>query len=178
VCQVSEWPAILNWQDLEGMSAIGPEQTLSHVRIESAVEGKADIRDPMCVPASIGGELNEFSVAEEFKRPVWINGEMHPGIRWELVSKPPGSRVTGFALMRERLIATAPRPDSRVREKRGLFVVKEDCPNFVRTIPVLPRSPKNPDDVDSEGEDHIFDAVKYMLQADRSPLMTSRRIGW
>jgi hypothetical protein len=123
----------------------------------------------------IGEELNEFSVAAEFERPVRINGEIHPGIRWELVSKPPGSRVTGFALMRERLIATAPRPESRIREAPGLFVVKHHCPNFVRTVPVLPRSPKNPDDVNSESEDHIFDAVKYMLQADRSPRMITRR---
>jgi len=49
---------------------------------------------------AIGEELNEFSVAVEFERPVRINGEIHPGIKWELVSKPPGSRVTGFALMR------------------------------------------------------------------------------
>jgi len=127
----------------------------------------------------IGEEMNEFSVASEFERPVRINGEMHPGIRWELVSKPPGSRVTGFALMRERLIATAPRPDSWIREAPGLFVIKDDCPNFVRTIPVLPRSLKNLDDVNSESEDHVFDAVKYMLQADRSPRMTiSRRQVW
>ena len=83
--------------------------------------------------------------------------------------------VTGFALMRERLIATAPRPESRMREAPGLFVVREYCPQFVRTVPVLPRASKNPDDVDSESEDHIFDAVKYMLQADRSPRMTTRR---
>jgi hypothetical protein len=124
---------------------------------------------------AIGEELNEFSVAVEFERSVRINGDVHPGIRWELVSKPPGSRVTGFALMRERLIATAPRPDSRIREAPGLFVVRDDCPNFVRTVPVLPRSSKNPDDVNSESEDHIFDAVKYMLQADRSPHMTTYR---
>jgi hypothetical protein len=40
---------------------------------------------------------------------------------------------------------------------------------------VLPRSSKNPDDVNTESEDHIFDAVKYMLQADRSPYMTTYR---
>jgi hypothetical protein len=111
---------------------------------------------------AIGEEHNEFSVAVEFERSVRINGEMHPGIKWELVSKPPGSRVTGFALTRERLIATAPRPDSWIREAPGLFVVKDDCPNFVRTVPVLPRSTKNPDDVNSESEDHIFDAVKHV----------------
>jgi hypothetical protein len=38
---------------------------------------------------------------------------------------------------------------------------------------VLPRSSKNPDDVNTESEGHIFDAVKYMLQADRSPYMTT-----
>ena len=125
---------------------------------------------------AIGGELNEFSVAAEFDRPVRINGEMHPGIKWELVSKPPHSRIIGLALMRERLIATAPRPDSLTREAPGLFVVKDDCPNFVRTVPVLQRSTKNPDDVNSESEDHIFDAVKYMLQADRPPT-PQRRLG-
>jgi hypothetical protein len=34
---------------------------------------------------AIGAEFNEFSVAAEFERQVSINGEMHPGIRWELV---------------------------------------------------------------------------------------------
>jgi hypothetical protein len=89
----------------------------------------------------------------------------------------------GFKIVKtnggDELIATTPRPDSRIREAPGLFVVKDDCSNFVRTVPVLPRSLKNPDDVSSESEDHIFDAVKYMLQADRSPHMTtSRRQIW
>ena len=78
--------------------------------------------------------------------------------------------------MRQRLIATAPRPDSRIREAPGLFVVKDDCHHFVKKIPVPPLSTKSPDDVNSESEDHISDAVKYTLQADRSPHMsTSRR---
>lgn len=123
----------------------------------------------------IGEELNEFSVAEEFKNPVVINGEKHPGLYWELVSKPPGSRVTGFALMRERLIACSPRPDSHIRESRGLFVVAADCPNFVRTVPVLPRSPKNPEDIDSNAEDHTYDACRYLLQSDRSPHISTHR---
>lgn len=55
--------------------------------------------------------------------------------------------------------------------------MKDNYPNFVRTVPVLPRSTKNPDDVNSESEDHIFDAVKYMLQADRSPHIRSGRLG-
>lgn len=41
--------------------------------------------------------------------------------------------------------------------------VMETCPNLIRTLPALVRDVLNPDDVDSEGEDHAFDALKYML---------------
>jgi hypothetical protein len=139
---------------------------------------QADIVRPFA-DNSIGEELDGFSVAEEFKRPVRINGEMAPGIHWELVTKPPGSRVTGFALMRERLIAASPRPDSKIREAPGLFVVEEHCPQFKRTVPVLPRSKKNQDDIDTASEDHIYDAARYMLQSDRSPHVSfGRRQIW
>ncbi len=128
---------------------------------------------------AIGEEMNEFSVVEEFKRPVIINGETTPGINWELISKPPGSCVTGFALVRERLIACSPRQDSKIREAPGLFVVKNYCPQFVRTVPVLPRSKKNTEDIATESEDHHFDQVKYALMADRSPhVRFDRRQVW
>ena len=68
---------------------------------------------------AIFDNLNEFSVAAEFDRPVLINGETHPGIQWDESDKFPGSRAAGFALMRERLIATAPQSDrSDVNECR------------------------------------------------------------
>jgi hypothetical protein len=124
---------------------------------------------------AIGQEMNEFSVADEFKVPVIINGVKHPGISFELVSKPPGSRETGFTLVRERLINTAPRPDSKIREGKGLFIVKDNCPNTARTLPILSRNPKNMDDVDPASESHIFDAIKYALAADRSPHVSFKR---
>ena len=125
--------------------------------------------------SAIGEEMNEFSVAEEFKVPVVIDGIQHPGISWELVTKPPGSRVTGFQLLRERLIICAPRADSKVREGKGMFIVKDDCPNVVRTLPILQRAKNNLDDVDSAGEDHAFDAARYALMADRTPHVSFRR---
>lgn len=131
--------------------------------------------DQVFADSAIGEELNEFSVQEEFKQPVQINGEKHPGINWELVSKPPGSRVTGFQLLLGRLINTAPRPDSKIREGKGLFIVKDNCPNAARTLPILPRNPKNMDDVDSNAEDHCFDSARYALMADRSPHFSTRR---
>jgi len=55
------------------------------------------------------------------------------------------------------------------------------CRQFVGKtfIPVLPRSNKNPDDIDKASEDRIFDAVKYMVAADRSPhVCFERRQAW
>ena len=125
--------------------------------------------------SAIDQDMNEFSVAEEFKHPVRINGVDHPGITFELVTKPQGSRETGFALMRERLINTAPRPDSRIREGKGVFIVRDHCPNTARTLPILSRNPKNLDDVDPNSESHIWDAQRYALAADRTPHISSRR---
>jgi hypothetical protein len=125
---------------------------------------------------AIGQEMNGYSAQEEFKNHVLINGISHPGIPFELVSKPPGSRETGFALVRERLMNTAARPDSKIREGKGLFIVKEHCPNTARTLPVLSRNPKKPDDVDPACESHIYDAIRYALAADRAPHMRSYRL--
>jgi hypothetical protein len=125
---------------------------------------------------AIGQEMNGYSAQEEFKGRVLINGISHPGIPFELVSKPPGSRETGFTLVRERLMNTAARPDSKIREGKGLFIVKENCPNTARTLPVLSRNPKKPDDVDPACESHIYDAIRYALAADRAPHFRSYRL--
>ncbi len=126
--------------------------------------------------SAIGQENNGYSAQEEFKTPVLINGISHPGIPFELVSKPPGSRETGFTLVRERLLNTKPRADSKLREGKGLFIVKEHAPHTVRTLPVLSRNPKNPMDVDPACESHIFDAIRYALAADRAPHFRSYRM--
>jgi hypothetical protein len=124
---------------------------------------------------AIGQEMNGYSAQEEFKNPVILNGISHPGIPFELVSKPPGSRETGFALVRERLLNTAPRAESKIREGKGLFIVRDHCPQTVRTLPVLSRNPKKPDDVDPACESHIYDAIRYALAADRAPKFSTRR---
>ena len=46
--------------------------------------------------------------------------------------------------------------------KPGLYVFK-NCVNTIRTLPSLVYSTKNVEDVDTEGEDHIYDALRYFL---------------
>jgi len=43
-----------------------------------------------------------------------------------------------------------------------MFYVCKECKNFIRTIPNLVYDQRNVEDVDSDGEDHIYDALKYV----------------
>jgi phage terminase large subunit len=45
----------------------------------------------------------------------------------------------------------------------GLYVFN-NCRDFIRTIPNLVYSMTNPEDVDTDGEDHIYDETRYFLQ--------------
>jgi len=45
-------------------------------------------------------------------------------------------------------------------EEPGLFVFNT-CRQFIRTVPVLPRCDKDPDDVNTKAEDHIGDEARY-----------------
>jgi hypothetical protein len=64
-------------------------------------------------------------------------------------------RVQGWATFREYLKV----PD----EGRPFLVFSDKCINAIETIPSLVRSNRNPEDVNTEGEDHIADAIRYGL---------------
>ncbi|MFW6368579.1 MAG: terminase, partial [Spirochaetota bacterium] len=73
--------------------------------------------------------------------------------------KAPGSRVRGWQTMRRMLEAAASdRPESP-----GMWVFNTCTEGFIRTVPVLSRSNKNPEDVDTDAEDHAADEARYAI---------------
>ena len=76
--------------------------------------------------------------------------------------KSPGSRIRGWEAMR-RMLEEAGK-DWGTWEGPGMWVT-EACPQFIRTVPTLPRDEKNPDDVDTAAEDHIGDESRYRVLA-------------
>ena len=80
------------------------------------------------------------------------------GVRWTRSDKSKGSRVVGLELVRERLEASVK------GEGPGLYFTNE-CRAVISTLPVLPRDEDNPDDVDTESEDHAYDEVRYRVLA-------------
>jgi hypothetical protein len=101
--------------------------------------------------SSIFDEVNGDSPAKQQER---------VGVRWEKADKSPGSRKRGWQLIRNRLIASK----AERMEKPGLFVFST-CQQFIRTVPSLPRLDRDPDDIDTEAEDHIADETRYRVSA-------------
>lgn len=85
------------------------------------------------------------------------------GVRWTAANKSPGSRVNGWEKLRELIdTATQDRP-----EEPGLWVF-DTCRQFIRTVPVLSRDSTNPDDIDTDTEDHIADECRYRVASGRN----------
>lgn len=78
------------------------------------------------------------------------------GVRWVPADKRPGSRVSGWQNMRKMLKAAMQSPV----EDKALFIFN-NCTQFIRTFPTLPRDKNNSDDCDSRSEDHIADEARY-----------------
>lgn len=85
------------------------------------------------------------------------------GIRWTESDKASGTRKIGLDLIRTRMAeASKDRP-----EKPALYVM-DHCVQAIAHWPVLPRDKDNPDDVDTEAEDHDYDALRYRALKARS----------
>lgn len=80
------------------------------------------------------------------------------GVMWTRAGKRPGTRKTGWEKLRTLLKASTELP----MENPGIFIFSP-CSQFTRTVPVLPRDEKQPDDVDTQAEDHVGDEVRYRV---------------
>jgi hypothetical protein len=79
-------------------------------------------------------------------------------VYWDVSDKGAGSRIIGVQLMRDRLEA------SITGEGPGIYFMSH-CAGATGTIPVLPRDEDDPDDVDSDAEDHPWDGTRYRILA-------------
>jgi hypothetical protein len=114
--------------------------------------------------ASIFKVENGSCIATDMQKPVRINGRVYRGVRWTPSDKSPGSRKNGWEQMRKMIRAAQPR-DGLPRERPGLFVVGEECPQWIRTVLSLPRDEDDLDDVDTDAEDHAGDESRYRVRA-------------
>lgn len=80
------------------------------------------------------------------------------GVRWQPSDKSPGSRKVGFQLLRDRL-------DAAIQGEGAAIYLMQNCKASIMSIPALPRDEDDEDDVDTDSEDHLYDAIRYRLLA-------------
>jgi len=68
-------------------------------------------------------------------------------------TKANNDRINGWNKMRDLLYWDA--------NKKPKLYVCENCPNVIRTLPMLMHDEKHVEDVDTDGEDHLGDGIRY-----------------
>jgi len=80
------------------------------------------------------------------------------GCRWRPSDRSKGSRVAGKNEVHRRL-----QIDEFTDEPRLVFF--NTCTNIVSQLPSIPLDKKNPEDVDTKAEDHLYDALRYGIMS-------------
>lgn len=143
--RIAEWYG-WNGKPNEGCRMLATEIARGILQRESEMKLTGRVRAGPA-DSSIFDTQNGVCIADDMSR---------IGVRWERADKGPGSRKNGWEYLRKIIKASLVFP----LEYPGFFVF-DTCRHFVRTVPVLPRSEKDPDDVDSDAEDHVGDESRY-----------------
>jgi len=80
------------------------------------------------------------------------------GCRWRPSDRSRGSRISGKNEIHRRL-----QVDEFTEEPRLVFF--NSCTNTISQLPAIPLDKKNPEDVDTNAEDHLYDALRYGIMS-------------
>lgn len=124
-------------------------------------------------PEEIGAMLADF-IDEEYREGIRPIGVADPAI-WDrsrgpsveeqirghcgcvFFTKGDNTRLAGKMQLHERLKFD--------EDGRPMLYVFENCRDFIRTIPALAYDTKKVEDIDTAGEDHIYDETRYFLMS-------------
>lgn len=98
------------------------------------------------------------------------------GVHW--LAWNASDRVAGKLALHHRMRYTRDEGEA-ITEWPGLIWITEECPHALRTIPALEYDKLVPEDVDSTGEDHVYDADKgFCVMRTWEPPPPPKAKGW
>ena len=86
-----------------------------------------------------------------------VEEQIRSGFGGVVFQKGDNTRLPGKMQLHERL--------KFGEDGRPMLYVFETCRDFIRTIPALVYDKKKPEDIDTSGEDHIYDETRYFLMS-------------
>lgn len=182
--RIAEWYGCTNKPN-EGLRMLASDIAKGIVQRELAM-GLYGRVSPGPADNSINDPLNvKSSIAKEMQTTVTINGKKYPGVRWKKSNKSPGSRKMGWEKIRQFMENAKPQfiiTENGVkiplpREEPGLFIFN-NCKCCIDLLPTLPRDEVDPDDVDTDAEDHIGDEVRYKLLSVGGTVTSGKTTGY
>lgn len=114
----------------------------------------------------------DSSIFDDYEPGKSVAGDMAKhGVRWERADK---SRKQGWEQFRKYLDGAIPKEEGE-RTHAGMYVCERCYDGFIRTVPALQRDEKDPDDANTDMEDHCADEVRYRVRTKRRDV---RRKQW
>jgi len=157
--RIGEWYG-WNGRPNEGCRALASD--IAKGILEKEIDMNVSVH-PGPADSSIFDAVNGNSIGDEMAK---------HGVRWVPADKSPGTRKAGWEMMRKMLKAAS----ERRPESPGLYVF-DTCRHFIRTVPTLPRYSRDPDDADTNAEDHVADEVRYRVLNKRRAIQTLKLQG-
>lgn len=155
VFRIAEWYG-WNGQPNEGLRMLSTE----------IADGIVQREDTWGIRGRVRMGPADSSIFDDYEPGKSVAGEMRKrGVQWDPANKKPGSRKQGWEQMRKMLKGAIPGREG-AREAPGYFICS-GCTQFLRTVPVLSRSERDPDDVNTDSEDHVADEARYRLMERR-----------
>ena len=156
-----------------GVWAVDEEgRVYRYKELYGCVPGEANV-GVTCPPGEIARQLADL-MEPEFVEGIHVSGIADPAI-WDrsrglsveeqirkvfngvIFMKGDNTRLPGKMQLHERLKFD--------EEGRPMLYVFENCRDFRRTIPALVYDARRPEDIDTAGEDHIYDETRYFLMS-------------
>lgn len=172
IIRIAEWYG-WNGRPNEGVNMLSTDIAIG-IKERERDWGLRSPRDGRMAYSRVRPGPADSSIFDEFEPNKSVAGDMlREGVRWEPADKGPGSRKQGWEQIRKLLKGALPAPGGP-RENPGLFVL-DRCEQSIRTVPTLPRDvDKDPDDVDTESEDHVGDEWRYRVRRKKREIATGR----
>ncbi len=143
-----------HWDEGMKLQAYEVAKGILKIELEAGENIKRRIAD-----SSIWGQHPEFR-KKEARGPTINDDFMNEGVYFE---KSDRDRSAGKQQVHKRLkpIIEIDEETGEIVSQSAMLMVAHSCKNFWRTMALLAEDPKNPDDVNTKQEDHIYDEVRY-----------------
>lgn len=94
------------------------------------------------------------------------------GVSWLASNKRPGSRVLGLAILNDMVQEAS----KKIPEKPAFYVFNT-CVKTIEQLPAIEVDKSSIEDASSEGEDHIYDVIRYHVLHVASEVRTIKVVG-